>query len=124
MNNETIAMPPYRQTLVIEDTIDAYGNVMRRCAGLEPIPTAVAHPCDEVSLSGPVEAAKAGLRNGDVVTYGQALDALQGDPQLQLTLQVTRDGKTFPISYLPRAEEVEIYQWKRVPGVPDKACGR
>ncbi|MBA4010442.1 MAG: peptidase M61 [Phenylobacterium sp.] len=70
------------------------------------------------------EAAKAGLRNGDVVTYGQALDALQGDPQLQLTLQVTRDGKTFPISYLPRAEEVEIYQWKRVPGVPDTACGR
>lgn len=70
------------------------------------------------------EAAEAGLRDGDVVTYGQALDALQGDPQLQLTLQVTRDGKSFPISYLPRAEEVEIYQWKRVPGVPDKACGR
>ena len=70
------------------------------------------------------EAAKAGLRDGDVVTYGQALDALQGDPQLQLTLQVTRDRKSFPISYLPRAEEVEIYQWKRVPGVPDTACGR
>ena len=70
------------------------------------------------------EAAKAGLRDGDVVTYGQALDALQGDPEKQLTLQVTRDGKTFPISYLPRAEEVEIYQWKRVLGVPDKACGR
>ena len=70
------------------------------------------------------EAAKAGLRGGDVVTYGQALDALQGDPEKQLTLQVTRGGKTFPISYLPRAEEVEIYQWKRVPGVPDKACGR
>ena len=70
------------------------------------------------------EAAKAGLRDGDVVTYGQALDALQGDPEKQLTLQVVRGGKTFPISYLPRAEEVEIYQWKRVPGVPDTACGR
>ncbi len=70
------------------------------------------------------EAAKAGLRDGDVVTYGQALDALQGDPEKQLTLQVVRGGKTFPISYLPRAEEVEIYRWKRVPGVPDTACGR
>lgn len=70
------------------------------------------------------EAAKAGLKDGDVVTYGQALDALQGDPEKQLTLQVAREGKTFPISYLPRADDVEIYQWKRVPGVPDKVCGR
>ena len=70
------------------------------------------------------EAAKAGLRNGDVVTYAQALDGVQGDPQAKLTLQVTRDGKTFPISYLPRGEEVEIYQWARVAGVPDGACAR
>lgn len=70
------------------------------------------------------EAAKAGLRNGDVVTYGQALDGVQGEPTRELTLQVTRDGKTFPISYLPRAEEVEVYQWKRVSGVPDSACVR
>lgn len=70
------------------------------------------------------EAAKAGLRNGDVVTYAQALDGVQGDPARQLTLQVTRDGRTFPISYLPRAEKVEVYQWKRVPGVPDAACIR
>lgn len=70
------------------------------------------------------EAAKTGLRNGDVVTYAQALDGVQGDPARQLTLQVTRDGKTFPISYLPRAEEVEVYQWKRVPVVADTACVR
>lgn len=70
------------------------------------------------------EAAKAGLRNGDVVTYAQALDGVQGDPQAKLTLQVTRGGKTFPISYLPRGEEVEVYQWARVAGVPDSACAR
>lgn len=70
------------------------------------------------------EAAGAGLKDGDVVTYAQALDGVQGDPDARLTLQVTRGGKTFPISYLPRAEEVEIYQWKRVPGVPDSACAR
>ena len=61
MNNETIAMPPYRRTLVIEDTVDAYDALMRRCAGLEPIPTAIAHPCEEVALAGPIDAAKAGL---------------------------------------------------------------
>ncbi|QUN29053.1 phosphate acetyltransferase [Cupriavidus sp. KK10] len=32
-----------------------------RCAGLPPIPTAVAHPCDVSSLSGALEAAKLGL---------------------------------------------------------------
>lgn len=70
------------------------------------------------------EAAKAGLRNGDVVTYAQALDGVQGNPQAKLNLQVTREGKTFPISYLPRGEEVEVYQWARAAGVPDSACAR
>lgn len=70
------------------------------------------------------EAAKAGLRNGDVVTYAVAMDSLQGDPARTLTLQVTRDGKTFPLTYLPRGEQTQIYQWARVPGVPDSACAR
>jgi phosphate acetyltransferase len=34
---------------------------MDRCKGLAPTPTAVAHPCDQSSLEGAVEAAKAGL---------------------------------------------------------------
>ena len=68
------------------------------------------------------EAAKAGLRDGDVVTYAAALDGVQGDPARTLTLSVTRDGRTFPITYLPRGETVDAWQWKRVPGVPDSAC--
>ena len=68
------------------------------------------------------EAAKAGLRNGDVVTYAVAMDSVQGDPTRLLTLKVTRDGKTFPITYLPRGETVDAYQWARVAGVADKAC--
>ena len=44
------------------------------------------------------EAEKAGLRNGDIITYAVALDAVQGDVTRMLDLQVTRDGKTF----LPR----------------------
>jgi len=68
------------------------------------------------------EAAKAGLRNGDKVTYGVALDAVQGDVHRTFTLHVTRDGQAFPITYLPRGEEVDAYQWERVPGVPDSKC--
>lgn len=38
-----------------------YELLLARCRSLEPIPTAVAHPCDETSLSGAVEAASQGL---------------------------------------------------------------
>jgi len=38
-----------------------YEQLLERCKSLEPIPTAVAHPCDETSLSGAVEAASKGL---------------------------------------------------------------
>ena len=38
-----------------------YEQLLERCKVLEPIPTAVAHPCDETSLSGAVEAASKGL---------------------------------------------------------------
>lgn len=64
----------------------------------------------------------AGLRNGDVVTYRQALDALQGDTSAKLMLTVTRDGKSFPMSFLPRGEDVEIYQWSRKADVAEERC--
>lgn len=68
------------------------------------------------------EAARAGLRDGDVVTYSVAMDSVQGDPKRLLTLKVTREGRTFPITYLPRGESVDAWQWARVPGKPDSAC--
>jgi predicted metalloprotease with PDZ domain len=68
------------------------------------------------------EAARAGLKDGDVVTYAVAMDAVQGDPQRTLTLQVTRGGTTFPLTYLPRGERVQIYQWVRKPQVPAVRC--
>jgi len=40
---------------------DRYQELIDRCARLAPIPTAVVHPCDEVSLAGAVGAAQAGL---------------------------------------------------------------
>ena len=68
------------------------------------------------------EAARAGLKDGDVVTYATALDSVQGDPARTLTLQVMRAGRTFPLTYLPRGAETGVHQWARVPGVPDSAC--
>ncbi len=68
------------------------------------------------------EAEKAGLKNGDIVTYSQALDFVQGNVTQMLTLNVVRGGKTFQVSYLPRGEHVKIYQWVRVEGVPDTSC--
>ena len=38
-----------------------YENLIARCKALEPTPCAVAHPCDESSLRGAVEAAQMGL---------------------------------------------------------------
>ena len=38
-----------------------YERLLERCAGFEPIPTAVAHPCEATSLSGSIEAAEKGL---------------------------------------------------------------
>jgi hypothetical protein len=67
---------------------------------------------------------KAGLRDGDIVTYAVALDLVQSNPTETLTLQVSRDGKTFPLTYLPRGEAVDVWQWARVPGIPDAACIR
>jgi phosphate acetyltransferase len=38
-----------------------YENLLERCRGLEPIRTAVAHPCEETALAGAIEAAELGL---------------------------------------------------------------
>jgi phosphate acetyltransferase len=40
---------------------DKYAILLSRCEGLPPIPTAVAHPCDQSSLDGALEAARLGL---------------------------------------------------------------
>lgn len=74
------------------------------------------------SLMPDSEAAKAGLREGDDVSYGVALDAVQAEVGRTLTLQVTRDGRTFPVTYLPRGESVDAYQWERVSGIPEDRC--
>jgi phosphotransacetylase len=38
-----------------------YDRVLERCRGLDPIPTAVAYPCEETALAGAIDAAKKGM---------------------------------------------------------------
>jgi hypothetical protein len=45
----------------IDDKHERYIHLLDRVKGLEPIPTAVAHPCDQESLKGPVMAFQAGI---------------------------------------------------------------
>jgi phosphate acetyltransferase len=40
---------------------EKYRRLIERCKALPPMPTAVVHPCDESSLRGAIDAAKAGL---------------------------------------------------------------
>ena len=68
-------------------------------------------------------AARAGLRNGDRIVKPVPQDAIQADQKATLTLLIERDGKTFPITYLPRGATVPAYQWKRRPEVAGRNCG-
>src|SRR5262249_29633249 len=65
-------------------------------------------------------AAAAGLQDGDEIVYPVGLDTIQSDQKATLTLQVRRNGTVSPLTYLPRGATAEAYQWRRVPGVPDK----
>src|SRR3954462_2094438 len=38
-----------------------YELLLARCRGLDPVPTAVAHPCEATALAGAVDASRAGL---------------------------------------------------------------
>lgn len=64
----------------------------------------------------------AGIRNGDEIVRPVPQDHLQGDQEARLTLLIRRDDETFPVTYWPRGEAVEAYQWERVEGVADAAC--
>jgi C-terminal processing protease CtpA/Prc len=69
-------------------------------------------------------AESAGVRNGDEITKPVPQDMLQGQQDGILTLEILRGGKPLEISYLPRAETVDAYQWVRIGNLPDAACSQ
>lgn len=57
-------------------------------------------------------AAEAGLRDGDEILRPVPQDHLQGNQTATLTLHIGRDGQQHSITYLPRGETVDAYQWE------------
>jgi len=66
-------------------------------------------------------AEKAGLRNGDEILNGFPQDALQGDQQAYVTLDLRRNGRALQIRYQPRGEAVNAFQWVTVDRLEKKA---
>ena len=62
----------------MEPKHEKYQRLIARCKALEPVACAVAHPCDESSLRGAVEAAQAGLIVPDPGRAGGARSKRRG----------------------------------------------
>ncbi|NTU83991.1 MAG: bifunctional enoyl-CoA hydratase/phosphate acetyltransferase [Chloroflexales bacterium] len=71
--------------IIIEDTFDGYGMLMRAAEGKGPVVTAVVYPCDEVSLTGPLDAAAAGLITPILIGPAQTISAVACKHSLDLS---------------------------------------
>ncbi len=67
-------------------------------------------------------AATAGLRDEDVLVDPLDVEALRTHPEQKAVLKVYRGEQELEISYLPRAKEVQGYEWVRKAGVPEEQC--
>lgn len=113
---------------VIVPDSDAYGSCFRRVAA-KVRRYELGYRQDLAVREGVVrgliagsEAEKAGIREGDRVVLRTNTDGAQRDPAMTVTVKITRDARTFAVTYLPRGAAVDVWQWARAPGVPDAAC--
>ena len=63
---------------------EKYQQLIARCQTLTPVPTAVAHPCDESSLKGAVEAAELGILQPILVGPKAKIEAVAAEFQLAI----------------------------------------
>jgi phosphate acetyltransferase len=87
-----------------------YEQLLERCRGLEPIPTAVAHPCEETALAGAIDAGKQGLitpilvgpvakireiaKKANIDLAGvQLVDAIHSHAAAEKAVELVREGK-------------------------------
>lgn len=82
-----------------------YEQLLERCRGLEPIPTAVAHPCDEMALAGALDAASLGLIRPILV--GPAAKIAEVAAKMQRDLGAIEIVDT-PHSHAAAAKAVEL----------------
>jgi phosphate acetyltransferase len=89
---------------------EKYERLIARCKAMTPVPTAVAHPCDESSLRGAVEAAELGILQPILVGPRAKIEAVAAQFQInisgyeivdaphshaaaELAVQLVREGK-------------------------------
>jgi phosphate acetyltransferase len=89
---------------------DKYNRLIARCKALTPAPCAVAHPCDESSLRGAVEAAQMGLiapilvgpkariqaiaaQFGLDISAFEVVDAAHSEASAEAAVRLAREGK-------------------------------
>ncbi len=92
------------------NTHEKYNQLLARCKALPPVPVAVAHPCDQSSLEGAVDAAKRGLitpllvgparRIADVaaqhhldITPYEVIDAAHSQDSAAKAVELVRQGR-------------------------------
>lgn len=67
-------------------------------------------------------AALAGLQEGDIITRPVPQDSIQGNQNALLTLDVERDGEAFTVTYLPRGESADAWQWRIADKYSAESC--
>ena len=71
---------------------EKYERLIARCKALPPVPTAVAHPCDETSLKGAVEAAELGILQPILVGPKAKIEAVATQFQLDISAYEISDA--------------------------------
>ena len=90
---------------VLETGTGKYQQLLDKCRRLEPIPTAVAHPCEATALSGAVEAANEGLIVPILVGPRAKIESVARSAGINLgNLQIV----DVPHSYAAAAKSVEL----------------
>ena len=84
---------------------EKYRRLIDAAKALQPVPTAVAHPCDQSSLSGAVDAAKLGLIRPILVGPKAKIDALARSLKLDIAGYELVD---VPHSHAAAAKAVEL----------------
>src|SRR5262245_29769082 len=103
-------VPSLRGNMTRETGTGKYERALTKCRHLDPVPTAVAHPCDQSSLEGAFEAAAEGLitpilvgpeakirdvaaRNGIDVSKTRIVDAAHSHESAAKAVAVVREGE-------------------------------
>jgi phosphotransacetylase len=87
-----------------------YEELLARCQDLDAIPTAVAHPCDDVSLGAALAAARAGIIAPVLVGPGEKIRRVAKESQLDLPSCEVVD---VPHSHAAAAKAVELIRLGR-----------